>query len=206
MNKLRIVQDSSPESPREWDNLGTIAYKHSSYTLGEEEIDEPIEWLESMLGINNAYIYSNERLRQLEERFFNDYIALPLYLYDHSGISLSTSSFSCRWDSGKVGYIYISKDKVREEYGVKRINDKLKERVLSVLENEIKTFDMYVSGEVYGFEILDEDGEVVDSCYGFFGDNHAESGMLEHIDSELLGLTESELEEFIQTLDVEYSY
>ncbi len=41
---------------------------------------------------------------------------LPLYLYDHSGISMSTGSFLGRavhaeWDSGQVGYIYMDKDR-----------------------------------------------------------------------------------------------
>ena len=42
------------------------------------------------------------------------YLMLPLYLYDHSGLAMSTESFSGRaphaeWDSGQVGWIYVSK-------------------------------------------------------------------------------------------------
>jgi hypothetical protein len=85
MNKLKVVHDSCAESPREWDNLGTIAYKHNKYTLGEVEINEPIEWLESMLNLQEKGIYSNERLAELESKFFNQFLALPIYLFDHSG-------------------------------------------------------------------------------------------------------------------------
>ena len=35
-------------------------------------------------------------------------VILPLYLYDHSGITMNTCGFSCPWDSGQVGWIYAS--------------------------------------------------------------------------------------------------
>ena len=31
------------------------------------------------------------------------FVFLPLYLFDHSGITMNTSGFSCPWDSGQVG-------------------------------------------------------------------------------------------------------
>lgn len=44
---------------------------------------------------------------------------LPLFLYDHSGLAMSTGSFVGRahhaeWDSGQVGYIYMDKDSAME--------------------------------------------------------------------------------------------
>jgi len=39
--------------------------------------------------------------------------------------------------------------KVREEYGVKRISQELIEKVTEVLVGEVKTFDMYLTGELY---------------------------------------------------------
>ena len=33
---------------------------------------------------------------------------LPLYLYDHSGITMSTGSFCDSWDSGQVGFISVN--------------------------------------------------------------------------------------------------
>jgi hypothetical protein len=180
--KLRIIQDSCPESPREWCNLGTIAYKHRNYTLGEEKIGDPIEWLEGMLGLEPKYEYTNERLSELEDKFSDEYIALTLYLYDHSGISISTSSFSCRWDSGKVGYIYVDKDTVRKEYGWKNITKKRAERIRKYLEGEIEYYDQYLRGDVYGFILEDDEGEEIDSCWGFYGDDWKENGMADHIE------------------------
>ena len=184
--KLFIYQNSESHlNPREWDNLGTIAYKHRSYILGEEKIDDPIEWLEDMLNKDRSYKHNEDRLEELEELFFEQYIALPLYLYDHSGITMKTTPFSCRWDSGKVGYIYVSKEAVRKEYCVKRISAKLRERVLNILEGEIEVFDQCITGDVYGFRVEDSAGKIIDSCCGFFGRNWDTNGIKDHIPKEL---------------------
>lgn len=49
----------------------------------------------------------------------NEYAILPLYLYDHSGLAMSTGSFLGRalhadWDSGQVGFIYMDKNTALE--------------------------------------------------------------------------------------------
>ena len=45
MNKLKVFRDcESYNNPRTaWDNLGTMAYKHRNYTLGEERISDAID-------------------------------------------------------------------------------------------------------------------------------------------------------------------
>jgi len=184
-NKLFIIRQAYPTSPREWDNLGTMAYKHRNYSLGEEEIDDPIEWLEEKLNLTPKGEYTNDRLAELEEIFFSEFIALPLYIYDHSGVTMATTPFGCRWDSSKVGYIYLSKEKAREEYGWKKITKARREKLLSYLEAEVKEFDQYITGDVYRFKVEDEDGEEVDSCGGFYGTDWENNGIKDHIDEEL---------------------
>ena len=41
-------------------------------------------------------------------------VILPLYLYDHSGITMNTCGFSCPWDSGQVGWIYADKAMIEQ--------------------------------------------------------------------------------------------
>ena len=41
---------------------------------------------------------------------------------------------------------------------------------------------MFVSGEVYGYEIENAAGEIADSCYGFFGFDYAKSQAKEAVD------------------------
>ena len=42
------------------------------------------------------------------------------FIYDHSGITMNTTGFSCPWDSGQVGWIYCSKKRFLSETGYKK--------------------------------------------------------------------------------------
>jgi hypothetical protein len=192
MNRLKVVHDSSPESPREWDNLGTMICFHNRYDLGDNHN-------------YNSDDYSGwEEMKQAIIKKENPAVILPLYMYDHSGISISTSPFSCRWDSGQIGFILVSKKKALEEFGGKIVTAKLKERLEKILEGEVETYTQYVEGEVYGFVIEDEDGEHIDSCYGFYGRDFATNGMLDYIDHELLGVAEGEVVALLEEAEIQY--
>ena len=39
-----------------------------------------------------------------------------------------------------------------------------------VIRQEVSTYDDYITGRVYGYVVLDQDEDVLDSCWGFFGD------------------------------------
>jgi hypothetical protein len=162
---ILIEQDNDPMNPRtEWDNFGIIAYKHRNYILGEEEINDPDDFLAGLAGLEPDK-------DNLMERAQKKNVILPVYLYDHSGITISCRPFSCPWDSGQVGYIYATYEQIRKEYNVKHVTTKVIEKVKNRLRSEIETFDNYLTGEVYGFTVEDEDGEMVDSCSGYYGEN-----------------------------------
>ena len=193
MNKLRVVQDSCYDSPREWDNLGKMICFHKRYDLGDSHnynVDDYNSWEE----LSKAIIKEESK----------GSIILPLYLYDHSGISISTGAFSCRWDSGQVGFIVADRKKVLQEFGSKILTKKLKDQVIKILENEVQTYSQYLEGDVYGFIIEDEEGEQLDSCFGFYGNDFAINGMLEYIDASLLGVEEGEVITLLEKADIEY--
>ncbi len=124
-------------------------------------------------------------------------IHLPLYLYDHSGITMNTTGFSCKWDSGQVGYAYVSKEDIYKEgirakgksgRYVKTTDRNWKNAAHAVIEDEVSTYDMYLKNEVYGY-IVDkqlEDGsweELHDSCWGFYSENYGDE-LIEEIAGE----------------------
>ena len=111
---------------------------------------------------------------------------MPLYLYDHSGITIATTPFSCSWDSGKIGFIYITKEKARKEYGWKVMTKKRVEQIENYLQGEVETYDQFLRGEVYRYEVY-EGEEMIDSCGGFFGSDHKESGLYESAGWEVEG-------------------
>lgn len=192
MNRLRVLQDSSADSPRDWDNLGTMICFHRRYDLGDKHnysSDDYDSW---------------EEMKKAIQKEENTAVILPLYLYDHSGISISTGAFSCRWDSGQIGFIFVSKEKALQEFGGKIVTAKLKEKLERILEGEVETYDQYVRGEVYGFQIVDEDDNHIDSCYGFYGTDFATNGMLDYIDHTLLGVAEGEVLALLEEAEIEY--
>ena len=98
-------------------------------------------------------------------------IILPLNLYDHSMLSMSTSSFLGRaqhaeWDSGQVGWIYATPEDIEKEYG--SLTPESYEKAEALLKSEVECYDYYLSGQCYGFRLY-ENGEETDSCWGFLG-------------------------------------
>jgi hypothetical protein len=148
--RVAVEYDTDPGSPRSWDNLGTLALlDRCRYCFGDEALPRA------------------EVLALLRRP---DLIALPVYIYDHSGITINTTGFSCPWDSGMVGVIYVSRDAVRREWNKKAISPKLLDQVRKSLRGEIAVLDQYLTGQVYGFRVYDPEGEEVDSCWGFYGE------------------------------------
>lgn len=154
---LKIFYDENTESPRDWDNLGTIFAKHRRYTLGDKDANE----------------------EDLEQAMKNG-LAIPIFAYEHGGIALSCSNnsypFNDRWDSGQLGYIYVSREKLLKEYSQKRLSKKTLEKAKRVLIGEIETYSQYLNGEVYGFIEYDlvncDHGDThedhTDSCWGYY--------------------------------------
>lgn len=144
--RIEIHLDEYPsESPREWCNMGTIYTPPlRKYKIADEE--QSSEWI-------------HEHIKQ------KDVVALPVYMIDHSGIALSTSSFRDPWDSGQIGYIAVTREKAYKEFG-RRVNRRTIEKQLRI---EVDIYSSYVQGEVYGFRVFRPDGEETDSCWGYIG-------------------------------------
>ena len=105
-------------------------------------------------------------------------VILPLYLMDHSGLSMSTSSRlydMCdqgNWDHGQIGFIYATTKEMLGWHSANEITEQIKNSVRSILRDEIHTYDLYLRGEVYYFRLYNkETDEDIDSCGGFYPDN-----------------------------------
>lgn len=156
---LEIEPDPDAQSPREDDNMGHMVCFHGRHDLGDSH-----NWREED--------YSSwDELKAAISKAEDVAVILPLYLYDHGGITISTEPFGCAWDSGQVGFIYATKDEVRKAFCKKRLTHDVLERARQSLVSEVRTYDMFLTGEVYGYVIEDEDGEQVDSCWGFYGED-----------------------------------
>lgn len=177
---LSIEYDKYPEPPLdnfEW--LGTLAC-HARVLTGHEQFTylhtHMLEVYQKECGVEDRqYRWEPEKLTK---EFSKKFYWLPVYMYSHSGVTIATTPFSCRFDSGQVGFIYVSKKKAANAYGYKRPCKALADRVVSCLNDEIKTYDQYLAGEVYLVE-LEYLGET-EVVGGFYGD-HKDSGAIEHL-------------------------
>jgi len=211
-----IQQDDFPENPRDdWDTVGTLYTWHRNYRLGgkddfnnQNHIDNLKVWcfdkfdelanLKELEGYNSyegCIYFEDEELTFEQQKFFdqvvntwikNNICILPVYMYDHSGITISTGPFSCPWDSGQVGMIYITKDTCKKH----QIQF---EDAEDILKGEIKTLDQYLTGDVWSYTIYSTDDEnfaneiftekdnlpdeydYEDGCGGFFGFDYCEN-------------------------------
>jgi hypothetical protein len=159
---LRVYYDESPSDPREDDNLTKMVCFHPRYPLGDDhdfKKDDFNSWAEM-----EKYITGVEK----------PIIIKTLYYYDHGGITIGTKPFGCHWDSGVLGFVYIRKEDVRNEFSIKRCGQNMVERCNVLLNGEVDTYDRYVQGLIYGFRVFKvTDGveEELESCWGFYDED-----------------------------------
>lgn len=188
---LRIYPDSDPENPRtHWDgNITKMICAHKRYTLGDEhnfDHDNYASWEEFKLAI---------------EEELNPLLILPLYMYDHSGQTISLTPFGDQWDSGQIGWVVITKERLKE-LGIK--GPYTVKKLFNIAKEEVKIYDQWMTGDVYGYKLIEfetcgacnhTDEKVVDDCWGFYGDNILENGILDSLPEENRAILKKQLEE-----------
>jgi len=164
-----LIQDNDPFDPRENENLGTMVCFHKRYTLGDKtELNS-----EMFNGWEEMYDYLIKEKKAV--------MVLPLYLYDHSGISMKVGSFQgylpqghAEFDSGQVGFIYCTKE------DLKRIGI-TKAKAEKSLMAEVGEYNQYIQGDVYCLvkETYNKDKEQIDqeNCGGYYGYIEAEKAL-----------------------------
>jgi len=171
---IKIETEDQPMNPREdFDcNLGTMVCFHNRYSLGDKNP-----------GLRSEDYKGWKEMIAAVEKEKGPIVWLPLYLYDHSGITINTTGFnhvdSGHWDWGQLGFIYITYEKARKEYGWKVINKARVEKLKEYLLGEVETYDDYLTGNVYYYTIELPDGTEDDTCGGYYGSDHEKSGLME---------------------------
>tara|TARA_B100000700_G_scaffold178953_1_gene197615 strand:- start:11141 stop:11836 length:696 start_codon:yes stop_codon:yes gene_type:complete len=193
---LKIFYDPEPMSPRDSDcNFAKMIFVHPRYELGDSN---PLNILRDDIinhpryNTTTAESYNLNDARDLLEYAQKiDLFAVfqKVYCYEHSGITIDTEPFSCPWDSGMLGFMYVTKDDIRENWNIKRVTKQYLERAKQLMLAEFKTQKSYVDGENYGFAIFEkqEDGSIerTDTCHGFIGDDLKTNGLTDYVDEDL---------------------
>jgi hypothetical protein len=153
--------DDAGSTPRDWDNVSVLAGWDDRI-----EVDEEIR-----------FDFPNPKAFETHMREEHGAVGpiLPLFLLDHSGLRIRTGDDIANitaagrfigdgagWDTSFVGVVYATKETL-EMTGVAEKDIKV------ALEQDIATLDQFFMGDVYGYVIKDEDDNVTDSCWGFYG-------------------------------------
>ena len=118
-----------------------------------------------------------------------------LYMYDHSGITLSLSSFNDPWDSGQVGFAYISQS-AKEELRLNR------EQTIEYLQNDIDELTQYINGYVYTISVH----LIEDMSKTPIGDEPSFSMYTEIYNKNLReSIFDDHLKELLEELDIKFS-
>jgi hypothetical protein len=194
---LKIYQVGHAENPRSEDNLSRLLFVGKYKHLGDEHRFNPDEHCYSSREdfISRGATHITNYLKK-EEGLDVVYIT-PIHMYTHDGSTISTSysgQFADRFDSGTCGFAVLTKQDIRENWGIKRVTqDKLK-NAIGILMGEVSTLNHFIKDEVYGYDLLDGDGKGINSCRGFYGDNFRTNGILDDI-MQHIDITEEEIEE-----------
>jgi hypothetical protein len=146
-----LVISIYPDSDCEHDldcEAGRLVYFHSRGFLGEDwsrrdrdAVREDIESLRAAGGL-----------------------AVPVFMYEHGGQTVSVRPFSCVWDSGQVGFWLLTAAQIDREWNGDRAAAE------SCVGAVVAHLDSWLRGDCYGFEVVDPEGGIEESCWGFVGD------------------------------------
>ena len=178
--QAELTYDQDTTTPREWCNLGTIVIAPSkSHWIASHD---SVVGTSIPLGNSPYEHWENLRREQLKLKKSDIALVYPITKYEHGNISLSLG-YKSGWDYGVVGFVYATKEQVRERFGVEHITKSIIERAKNCLQSELDTLTAWINGNCYGWQIkeyaLTDDGldweevDVLDSCGGYFDKEHA---------------------------------
>ena len=162
---LLIEYEEGPESPREDTNLGYFITVDRNYYSPDE--NEELQQIIKAMGYEAKDVADHMELITKKINEETDEKVMAIYLvakYEHSGVVYSLGS-KHGFDFSNNGF-YIVTDKTQKEHGAKKKDFEM------FINEEINMYNKYVNGEILRFTLFDKDGEVEDSCCGFYDVEH----------------------------------
>lgn len=177
-NILKIIHDEFAQSPDEWGDDGLfLVYDHRQFSADRKGFDpkdifergyiqfQLLEYLKDK-DINNLKDFEQEEINEYQSQiddypaFEDDYFIFPIDAYIHSGVHLSLANNTDypdrRWDVSTSGYVLVKKDEIQDDEWRNKCHKGKSEEEISrhLAEGLIETWNQYLSGDIYGFQIL----------------------------------------------------
>ena len=146
---FKLFYDEYSESPRLDDNVATILTWERNYNSPDEN-DDTFEEFAEKHGVDVSKGCNLDSVMEAMRK--EGYYVVPVYALHHGVSHYSIDDFNDPWDSGVAGIAFCKKQKGLPD------NDDLLRRII---EDEIKKYDAWVNGEVYGIMLLDKNEGVL---------------------------------------------
>ena len=132
---VKITPCANPMNPRvDMDcNSAVFVMAHRRYKIGD-----PVQ------EYSTSDYHSWEAMKAAIEENEKPLVIKPVFMLDHSGLSLSTKPFSCSWDSGQVGWVFVPASSGLSQ-----------EQAEFALEAEFDAYNAYVEGGMHDVSIED---------------------------------------------------
>ena len=152
---FKFFYDDSTDSPRNDTNVATILTWERDYDSPDENNNTFEEFAEKH-GVDVSQKWNLDSVMDAMRE--EGYYVVPVYALHHSVSRYSTHDFHVPWDSGVAGIAFCKKQK-----GLPDDDDYLR----TIIDQEIKEYDAWVNGEIYGVARLDKTGDIVDETTGW---------------------------------------
>ena len=158
-NRLVIQYDQCPDSPREYDDVTKLSIrKHRHYDFPNEQA----------LSFDSEFGELEEELANLEPTHYIFHIDC----YEHSGISFSLSGkgMQCKFDTARGVWIITVPKSYTYDYSKteKRTIEYTEQQANEMAQSTLDEYNAYINGEVYEYNLYDEEGNHVDSWSWFY--------------------------------------
>ena len=152
---FKFFYDDSTDSPRNDTNVATILTWERDYDSPDENNNTFEEFAEKHgVDVSKKWDLDSVMDAMREEGYY----VVPVYALHHSVSHYSTHDFHVPWDSGVAGIAFCKKQK-----GLPDDDDYLR----TIIDQEIKEYDAWVNGEIYGVARLDKTADIVDETTGW---------------------------------------
>lgn len=152
---FKLFYDECSDSPRLDDNIATILTWERDYPSPDENNDTFEEFAEKH-GVDVSKEWDLDSVMDVMRE--EGYYVVPVYALHHGISHYSIYDFHDQWDSGVVGIAFCKKQK-----GLPHNNDYLR----MIIDREVKMYDAWANGEIYGIALLSQDETVLDESTGY---------------------------------------
>ena len=157
---LKIRYDSDAESPRRWSNLGYFITVDSNYHSPDENATMEDIVKDTGNEADNQEHHMKLIKEEIEDTGEKVLAIYPITKYEHSGVSYSLGT-AHGFDNSNNGF-YIITEKSQADIGTK------KKDFEKCINGELDVYNKWANGEAFAFTLFNKDGEMEDSCCGFF--------------------------------------